>query len=176
MNLTKDQISLLLYLECRATDDSGTVRSVQMNKADFDNAEQWNKDGFIRFGRLPVARTQHGNTHWVVLSEAAFEEAYRLRRERATRGLSRLKKRLQPYADKPVVAALFEPKIGPEVKAIALPNAKALIESGQRVMRQRREAEGNSAVARLLDAQKPESGIKQGPPIPGMLEKKGSPE
>lgn len=39
-----------------------------------------------------------------------------------------------------------------------------------------REAEGNSAVDRLLDAQKPHHGLKQGPPIPGMPAKKGSPE
>jgi hypothetical protein len=32
------------------------------------------------------------------------------------------------------------------------------------------------AVDRLLDAQKPDHGLKQGPPIPVMPEKKGSPE
>ena len=50
--LTRDEISLLLYLETRAVDNSGKVGIRHMNADDFTIAQDWHNEGFVQFGEL----------------------------------------------------------------------------------------------------------------------------
>ncbi len=85
--LTKDERSLLLFLETRAVDYGGRVKTPRMNGQDFDTAAEWSKQGFIRFGRI-AARYNADNdygTHWVELSAEAWQLAHEERRARYAR-------------------------------------------------------------------------------------------
>lgn len=88
MELTKDDRSLLLYLESRAVDNSGAVHTQHMNADDMAIAEKWNADGFVSFGRIAseYLPLPSGSTHWCVLSEAAWQAAHDERQARAIRG------------------------------------------------------------------------------------------
>lgn len=46
-------------------------------------------------------------THWVLLTPGAVADAAKLRRERAERGVKRLKESLMDYKGKPVLEGLF---------------------------------------------------------------------
>lgn len=88
--MTKDEKSLLLYLEHCAVDASGRVMSSKMNKEDFAIAEKWNKEGFITFWRLLseyIGEQIRGYTtdHVVSLSYPAWALAHEIRRTRAER-------------------------------------------------------------------------------------------
>lgn len=83
--MSKVQRSLLLFLETCAVDHTGRVNSVHMNEDDFAIAEQWNKEGFIEFGRIYSKDCNHQGCHWCKLSEQAFQLAHQERRERAHR-------------------------------------------------------------------------------------------
>lgn len=87
--LSKDERSLLLYLESNAVDYGGKLDARRMNKEDFDILKRWNDEGFVRFGRIAARDIQklpsHIFDHWVVLSEAAWEAARQERRARNVR-------------------------------------------------------------------------------------------
>lgn len=85
--MTKDERSLLLYLETRAVDHGGLVTTPQMNADDFAIVERWKASGFLEFERLTWASIQklRGSTHWVRLSEAAWNLAHEERRARHER-------------------------------------------------------------------------------------------
>ena len=83
--MTKDERSLLLYLESRATDQGGTVDARRMNKEDFDIAKRWNEDGFIEFGRVASCDLAIDRTYWVVLTPPAWDLAHQERIARADR-------------------------------------------------------------------------------------------
>lgn len=88
----KDEASLLLYLETRAVDHDGKVELQHMNAADQKTATRWNKQRFIFYGRLPanyIRSRKTQCTHYVVLSDEAWAEAARLRRERGLQGVIR---------------------------------------------------------------------------------------
>ena len=88
---TKDEESLLLYLETCAVDAWGKVKSIHMNKVDFEIAERWHKEGFIKFGRLLSSEIikdnvrGHNVNRYIILSNDAWKEVARLRKERAKR-------------------------------------------------------------------------------------------
>ncbi len=86
--MTKDEKSLLLYLETRAVDYSGFVDTVHMNKIDMKIAKKWNEDGFLLFKRA-TKRSATGEiealTYEVMLSDEAWVlvgEERKLRAER----------------------------------------------------------------------------------------------
>ena len=84
--MTPTERSLLLYLEACAVDSVGKINGSKMNNEDFTIAARWNNGGFISFGRIPhhdAART--GATHWVRLSDDAWELAHKERRSRSER-------------------------------------------------------------------------------------------
>ena len=84
--MTKDENSLLLYLETRAVDHSGAVAPRHMNAEDFEIAERWNQEGFVRFGRIiadDIPRFK--STHWCLLSADAWRAVAKLRKEKAKR-------------------------------------------------------------------------------------------
>lgn len=88
--LTKNQASLLLYLECRAVDNGGRVRASQMNADDFEQAEAWAKNGFIEFGRIASNYLdESAGNYWVTLSEEAWKCVHAERRARANRAWDR---------------------------------------------------------------------------------------
>ena len=87
--LSRDEQSLLLYAESCAVDCSGKMAGVRINGEDIEILRCWNESGFVRFGRIPmreiISAGRAANTHWCVLSDAAWKAAAKLRRERAER-------------------------------------------------------------------------------------------
>ncbi len=81
--MTKDERSLLLFLETRAVDYGGRVNTQHMNLIDMNIAEKWNEEGFLEFGRIVIRNHNNNGTHWVKLSEEAWKLAHE---ERTTRG------------------------------------------------------------------------------------------
>jgi hypothetical protein len=102
-DMTKDEQSLLLFLETCAV-DFGTVDTRHMNSEDMDIAKDWTEEGFITFGRMPAHWIQEAgkrggkcNTHYVSLTPEAFELAHKLRRERAERVSKRIAEAREEY-------------------------------------------------------------------------------
>ena len=92
MEMTRDERSLLLYLETCAVDRSGRVDGRHMNAEDFEIARRWNETGFLFFRRrrakLSIGAASVNAaalTHVVKLGDTAWAEVSRLRRERAER-------------------------------------------------------------------------------------------
>lgn len=83
--MTKDERSLLLYLETCAVDLAGRVHSEKMNDEDRAILTRWTKDGFVTHGRIIAADINRNGSLWVQLSEAAWEAAHKERRARAAR-------------------------------------------------------------------------------------------
>jgi hypothetical protein len=83
--MTRDERSLLLFLETCAVDYGGKVDARHMNDDDFNIAKQWNAEGFIEFGRIKFHDIVEKKTHWVTLSIDAWTLAHTERKERAER-------------------------------------------------------------------------------------------
>ena len=87
--MTKEEKSLLLFLETQAVDYWGKVDIRHMNEDDMNIAERWNKEGFIKFGRICYKDIKPAgirvSTHWVNLSEKAMNAAHDERKARAVR-------------------------------------------------------------------------------------------
>lgn len=89
--MTKEERSLLLFLETCAVDQGGGVDGRRMNEDDLAIAERWKADGFVLFGRIKhreisrLRRIGVVRTHWCVLSDAAWTLAHQERRARADR-------------------------------------------------------------------------------------------
>jgi hypothetical protein len=81
--MSRDERSLLLYLETRAVDYSGKVDSAHMNDGDREIAKQWNDDGFIRYERICSRDAALRATTCVMLSDDAFNLAHQQRKLRA---------------------------------------------------------------------------------------------
>ena len=84
-DMSKDEKSLILFLETRQVDYGGRVNTQHMNSDDMEIASRWDKKGFIGFGRIVMRNHNSDGTHWCKLSEEAFQLAHELRRERAGR-------------------------------------------------------------------------------------------
>jgi hypothetical protein len=83
--MTKDERSLLLYFETAAVDNHGRIDPRRMNGADRFIAEEWNRKGFVEYGRIASEHLKENSTHWCHLSEPAWIAAAQLRRSRAMR-------------------------------------------------------------------------------------------
>lgn len=90
--MTKEQRSLLLFLETQAVDRGGMVSGENMNVEDFQIARQWAADKFIRFSRIPTSLLAKGSTrnHVVELSEEAWACAGLERIRRAKRSQNKV--------------------------------------------------------------------------------------
>ena len=92
--MSRDERSLLLYLESCAVEYGGKVQSVRMNPIDFDIIKEWEELGFIHFGRIAFndieTRTLFPHTHWVILSEEAWKLAHEERKEKCNRLMEKL--------------------------------------------------------------------------------------
>lgn len=89
-DMTKDERSLLLYLETRAVDYGGKIDTRHMNKEDIDTAKGWNKEGFLWFGRIKFHDIAYHMTHWCELSDEAWSLAHQERKARYKRIASKL--------------------------------------------------------------------------------------
>ncbi len=83
--MSKDERSLLLFLETRAVDYGGRVKIDHMNSEDMQIAERWNKEKFLGFGRIVLRNHNSDGTHWVRLSAEAWKIAHKERRARNQR-------------------------------------------------------------------------------------------
>ncbi len=97
--LNRTEQGLLLYLESCLVDNQGYVQGIKMNTDDLEIAKRWAREGFIQFERLKFgdgtmevanqytgdARNTTRRTHRVRFSDAAWDEAHRLRRTRSER-------------------------------------------------------------------------------------------
>lgn len=84
-DMSKDERSLLLFLETREVDYGGRVNVAHMNSDDMDIVKKWNDEVFLEFGRIVVRNHNSDGTHWVKLSKDAFTLAHEERRARAKR-------------------------------------------------------------------------------------------
>lgn len=87
--MTRNERSLLLYLESRAVDFGGKVDSLKMNAEDHETAEKWASAGFVGYGRFYSKDVKMSCSYWVELSEEAWKLAHEERKARAARGLER---------------------------------------------------------------------------------------
>lgn len=97
--MTREELSLLLFLESCAVDQGGMIFAALMNEEDMAIAKSWNDTGFISFGRLPSsfitsAKNRGHFSMYVVLSKNAWECASAARMNRAIRNMHNLAK---PY-------------------------------------------------------------------------------
>jgi len=83
--MTKNERSLLLYLETRAVDYGGIVDTRHMNQDDMEIAKEWNKKGFMGFGRIVMKYHSHEGTHWCKFSDEAWKLAHQERKNRNER-------------------------------------------------------------------------------------------
>jgi hypothetical protein len=84
-DLTKEERSLLLYLETRAVDYGGTVDARHMNQDDFATLDVWKKEKIVDFGRLARECCTPTRQYWVTFSEEAWALAHEERRARYAR-------------------------------------------------------------------------------------------
>lgn len=87
MELTRDQSSLLLYLETRLVDHDGRVCGEHMNCSDSEQAKDWSDSGYIKYGRIASEDCTRSGSMWVTFSDEAWKDAHRERRARSERCL-----------------------------------------------------------------------------------------
>lgn len=85
--MSKEELSLLIFLESCHVDYGGPVNAKSMNADDFSIAKRWNDEGFIEFGRIWSGDLEryYPKSHWVVLSGRAMDLAHGERKERGKR-------------------------------------------------------------------------------------------
>ena len=83
--MSKDEKSLLLFLETRGVDYGGRINIKHMNQEDMQIAERWSKEGFLEFGRIVIRNHNSDGTHYVKIPDSTFMIAHKLRLERAKR-------------------------------------------------------------------------------------------
>lgn len=92
--MTKDQRSLLLFLESAAVERGGTFSAMQVNSDDGTLLAEWKITGFIKCGRIAShdidGRQHQPKTHWVILSDDAWAIAGMERRARCCRLMEKL--------------------------------------------------------------------------------------
>ena len=86
IDLTRKQLSLLLYFETCLVDHCGRVDSARINDEERALAKSWAKGGLIGFGRIAARDcTIGGGSLWVTFSDEAWRLAHDERRARADR-------------------------------------------------------------------------------------------
>lgn len=91
---TREEKSLLLFLETQAVDYGGKIEGVRMNADDFAIAKRWNEAGFVQFGRIAFHDIKRlagvARDHWCVLSDEAWKLAHEERRARCERVMAKI--------------------------------------------------------------------------------------
>lgn len=83
--MSKQERSLLLYLETCATDLAGRTDQRRMNDDDRVILERWGQEKFVQHGRIIVDDHNNQGATWVRLSEEAILLAHAERRARMER-------------------------------------------------------------------------------------------
>ena len=83
--LTRDELSLLLFLETRAVDYGGRVATPHMNDDDRTIVDRWVEEGYVEYGRIALEDHNKQGTHWVKLSAEALKAAHQERTARIDR-------------------------------------------------------------------------------------------
>lgn len=80
-SLSKDERSILLYLETCLVDRGGLAEGVRMNAADHEAIKKFQAHGLIRFGRTysKLLSEAGSNTNWVQFTPAAWDVVSLLR-------------------------------------------------------------------------------------------------
>lgn len=90
-DMTKDEMSCILYLETCAVDQGGLVEGIRMNAADYAACKKFVELNLIEFRRIPAALLgtfARQVTDMVTFKPGGWVLAHRLRQERAERGLT----------------------------------------------------------------------------------------
>lgn len=93
--MSKDERSLLLFLETCAVDNGGLIDVRHMNDDDFSIADDWQDKGIIEWGRLSFAdvekygKNRSPYSRYVIMSQQAFNLAHQERIERSIRMLKK---------------------------------------------------------------------------------------
>lgn len=82
---TREELSLLLYVENVAVEKGGRLNLKMINAQDSLTLDAWKADGFIEYGRIRAADINSDGALWVKLSEEAWAAAAAERRARAVR-------------------------------------------------------------------------------------------
>ena len=97
-HMTKDELSLLIYLECCAVDYGGLVHCQRINDEEQEILIRWDKMGFISYSRITYKSLQmlhdKNNTSLIRLSPRAWRLAHQERKNRFLRMSSK-----SPYCD-----------------------------------------------------------------------------
>lgn len=80
---SKDERSMLVYAEAVSVDAGGLMEGIRMNEADFKAIKKFKDLGLLDAGRIPGAMIYDSKTHWVILTDAGWAIAAKLRRERS---------------------------------------------------------------------------------------------
>lgn len=84
--LTRDEASLIVYLETRLVDAHGNIDRRHMNDDDRAIVDRWANEGLIEYTRLAWEDVpERGVTHRVRFTERAWQRAHAERRNRAER-------------------------------------------------------------------------------------------
>lgn len=91
-SLTKEEKSLILYIETRAVDHDSMIDTKQINATDEQILKKYHNEGWIKYGRVHSNHAiKTGKGMYVLLSDELFEIAAELRKQRAKRGMERSK-------------------------------------------------------------------------------------
>lgn len=83
--MTREQRSILLYLEDCAVNKSGQVDDRCINAEEVAIVSKWKQKGFIEYGRIVIKDVNKSGASWVKLSDGAFKLAHEERKARALR-------------------------------------------------------------------------------------------
>lgn len=86
--MTKNQKSLLLFLETCAVDHEVRVNTMHINEEDMEQVKTWHDEGFLMFGRIKDADVNNYGAHWIEFSEEAWVQVAEFRKDRAIRALA----------------------------------------------------------------------------------------
>lgn len=85
-DLSKDEKSILVYVECCAVDAGGLLEGQRMNAADHEALRKFKAAGLLDYGRVPARLLGTGArnwTHWCDLNAVGWSLASELRKLRA---------------------------------------------------------------------------------------------
>ncbi|MBR8434795.1 hypothetical protein KDW37_28950 [Burkholderia cenocepacia] len=105
--LTKVERSILLYAETCCVDAGGLLEGKRMNADDMTALRKFADAGILSFGRIPFhllasLSSLRQPTHWITLTDDAWQLAHALRRQRAARGSASRRKVDEVLAEREV--------------------------------------------------------------------------
>ena len=84
--MTREERSLLLYLESCLVESRGRVNLQRTNNGDMTIIDKWNNEKFIKKGRIVIDKyMETSGSMWVEFSNSAWELAHEERKNRSTR-------------------------------------------------------------------------------------------